>query len=73
MKFIPYIDANNQEQFFDPSTAKFTLSQPLGILDDINNPSEGWGCKVCLGDHIFIIAKEEPASIIARIKEANGV
>ena len=73
MKFISYIDVNNQEQFFDPTNAKFTMSQPLGVLDDIKNPSEGWGCKVCLSDHIFIIAKEEPASIIARIKEANGV
>ena len=72
MKFIPYIDNENTEQFFDPTTVKFTVSIPLGSMET-GEPADGYGCKVCLGDHIFIIAKEEPASIIARIKEANGV
>ena len=58
MKFIPYIDANNQEQFFDPSTAKFTLSQPLGILDDINNPSEGWDVKYALAITYLLLLKK---------------
>ena len=72
MKFIPYTDNENIEHFFDPSTVKFTMSVPLGTMET-GEPADGWGTKVCLGDHIFIIAKEEPASIIARIKEANGV
>lgn len=72
MKFIPYIDNENTEQFFDPTTVKFTVGIPLGSMET-GEPADGYGCKVCLGDHIFIIAKEEPASIIARIKEANGV
>jgi hypothetical protein len=72
MKFIPYIDADNHEHFFDPTTVKFTMSVPLGTMET-GEPAEGWGCKVCLGDHIFIIAKEDPASLIARVKEANGV
>jgi hypothetical protein len=73
MKFITYTDVENHKHFFDPTTVKFTMSIPLGILDEAGKPSEGWGCKVCLGDHIYIIAKEEPASLIARVKEANGV
>ena len=72
MKFIPYIDTENQEHFFDPTTVKFTMSQPLGTMET-GEPADGWGCKVCLGDHIFIIAKEDPASLIARVKEANGI
>ena len=72
MKFISYIDSENQEHFFDPTTVKFTMSVPLGTMET-GEPAEGWGCKVCLGDHIFIIAKEDPASLIARVKEANGV
>ena len=72
MKFISYTDSENQEHFFDPTTVKFTMSVPLGTMET-GEPAEGWGCKVCLGDHIFIIAKEDPASLIARVKEANGV
>ena len=72
MKFISYIDSENHEHFFDPTTVKFTMSVPLGTIET-GEPAEGWGCKVCLGDHIFIIAKEDPASLIARVKEANGV
>lgn len=72
MKFISYIDSENHEHFFDPTTVKFTMSVPLGTMET-GEPAEGWGCKVCLGDHIFIIAKEDPASLIARVKEANGV
>ncbi len=72
MKFITYTDVENHEHFFDPTTVKFTLSVPLGTMET-GEPAEGWGCKVCLGDHIFIIAKEDPASLIARVKEANGV
>jgi len=72
MKFIPYTDADNHEQFFDPTTVKFTMSIPLGTMET-GEPADGWGCKVCLGDHIFIIAKEDPASLIARVKEANGI
>tara|TARA_B100001057_G_C22723115_1_gene900514 strand:- start:696 stop:914 length:219 start_codon:yes stop_codon:yes gene_type:complete len=72
MKFIPYTDIENHEHFFDPTTVKFTLSVPLGTMET-GEPAEGWGCKVCLGDHVFIIAKEDPASLIARVKEANGV
>ena len=72
MKFIPYTDHENHEHFFDPTTVKFTMSVPLGTMET-GEPAEGWGCKVCLGDHIFIIAKEDPASLIARVKEANGV
>ena len=72
MKFISYIDSENHEHFLDPTTVKFTMSVPLGTMET-GEPAEGWGCKVCLGDHIFIIAKEDPASLIARVKEANGV
>tara|TARA_B100000212_G_scaffold342369_1_gene329111 strand:+ start:2257 stop:2475 length:219 start_codon:yes stop_codon:yes gene_type:complete len=72
MKFITYTDVDNFEQFFDPTTVKFTMSTPLGTMET-GEPADGWGCKVCLGDHIYIIAKEDPASLIARVKEANGV
>ena len=72
MKFITYTDVDNFEQFFDPTTVKFTMSAPLGTMET-GEPADGWGCKVCLGDHIYIIAKEDPASLIARVKEANGV
>tara|TARA_B100001287_G_C22631240_1_gene505265 strand:+ start:795 stop:1013 length:219 start_codon:yes stop_codon:yes gene_type:complete len=72
MKFITYTDVDNFEQFFDPTTVKFTMSIPLGTMET-GEPADGWGCKVCLGDHIYIIAKEDPASLIARVKEANGV
>ena len=57
MKFISYIDSENHEHFFDPTTVKFTMSVPLGTMET-GEPAEGWGCKVCLGDHIFIIAKD---------------
>ena len=72
MKFITYIDTENKENFFDPTTVRFTMSIPLGTMET-GEPSEGWGTKVCLSDHTYIIAKEEAASIIARVKEANGV
>ena len=71
MKFISYIDSENHEHFFDPTTVKFTMSVPLGTMET-GEPAVGWGCKVCLGDHIFIISKEDPASLIASVKEANG-
>jgi hypothetical protein len=33
-----------------------------------------FGCKVALNENMgFIIADEEPSSMIARIKEANGI
>ena len=72
MKFITYTDIENHEHFFDPTNVRFTLSVPLGTMET-GEPADGWGCKVCLGDHIFIIAKEDPASLIARVEEANGV
>lgn len=70
MKFITYTDVYDIEHYFDPTKASFTLSQPLGTLDEVGKPSDGFGTKVCLGEHTWIIAKEEPASIVRRILEA---
>jgi hypothetical protein len=72
MKFIPYTDEDGQEQFFDASRVMFTMTQYVsGPYDEVPNRA----CtKVALNENMgFIIADEEPASIIARIKEANGI
>jgi hypothetical protein len=71
MNFIPYTDEFGNEHFFDASRVMFTMSQPLGPMND---EFEKYGCKVALNENMgFIIADEEPSSMIARIKEANGI
>lgn len=73
MKFIPYIDENGNEHFFDATRVMFTMSQPVGVPDD-DGKFEKYACKVALNENMgFIIADEEPASIVQRIKEANGI
>lgn len=73
MKFIPYTDEFGNEHFFDASRVMFTMSQLLDRPDDDGVPSE-FGCKVALNENMgFIIADEEPSSMIVRIKEANGI
>lgn len=76
MNFIPYIDEFGTEHFFDCSKVMFTMAQPVpGHFDHETQMPTKFVCKValdCLGNG-FIIADEEPASIVARIKEANGV
>lgn len=73
MKFIPYTDEFGNEHFFDASRVMFTMAQPKGA------PSEDGSfnahlTKVALNENMgFIIADEPPASIVARIKEANNI
>jgi hypothetical protein len=73
MKLIPYIDEFGEQHVFDAFRVMFTMSQPAGA------PSSDGGfqkvfTKVALNENMgFIIADEEPASIVARIKEANGI
>lgn len=72
MKFIPYTDEFGAEHFFDASRVMFTLSQTVGVPDEDGIFSRVL-TKVALNENMgFFIADEEPASIIARIKEANG-
>ena len=72
MKFIPYTDENGQEHFFDAGRVMFTMTQYIsGPHDDVPNRM----CtKIAMNENMgFILADEEPASIIARIKEAVGI
>ena len=72
MKFINYKDQDGYEHFFDASRVMFTMTQ---VTRPEGDPG---GLKVCtkvaLNENMgFIIADEEPSSIVARIKEANGI
>jgi hypothetical protein len=70
MKLIPYIDEFGERHVFDACRVMFTMSQPVGA------PSGDGGfqkflTKVALNENMgFIIADEDSASMVARIKEA---
>jgi len=73
MNFIPYIDLEGHEHFFDASRVMFTMSQVTSPTDQ-----EKWlprvVTKVALNENMgFIIANEPAASMVSRIKEANGI
>jgi len=72
MKLIPYTDEFGLTHVFDAKRVMFTMSQPKGDVDEDGNFAKIL-TKVALNENMgFIIADEEPASILARIKEANG-
>lgn len=73
MKFIPYTDEHGNDHFFDASRVMFTMSQPLDAPDE-NGFHHDIGVKVALNENMgFIVTREPSASIVARIKEANGI
>tara|TARA_B110000977_G_scaffold180222_1_gene239600 strand:+ start:416 stop:640 length:225 start_codon:yes stop_codon:yes gene_type:complete len=72
MNFISYTDEFGLAHIFDAARVMFTMSQPTGDMDEDGNFTKIL-TKVALNENMgFIIADEEPASMIARIKEANG-
>lgn len=74
MNFIPYTDEYGIEHYFDCSKVMFTLTQGIGGYNE-DGTFKKIGCKVALDTlgQGFIIADEEPSSMVARIKEANGI
>ena len=73
MNFIAYTDEHGNEHFFDASRVMFTMSQPLDVPDE-NGIHHDLGTKIALNENMgFVITRENSASIIARIKEANGI
>jgi len=73
MKFITYTDELGNEHLFDASRVMFTMSQPVGVPND-DGSFDRHLTKVALNENMgFILTDEEPSSIIARIKEANGI
>jgi len=73
MKFIPYTDEHGSDHFLDASRVMFTMSQPLDTPDE-NGMHHDIGTKVALNENMgFVITREHSSSIVARIKEANGI
>ena len=73
MKFITYQDEFGNTHYFDASRVMFTMTQPTGSPND-DGSFDSYLTKVALNENMgFIIADEEPESIVSRIKEANGL
>jgi hypothetical protein len=73
MKFVPYKDEFGNTHYFDATRVMFTMSQPVGF-DPETHTADKYLTKVALNENMgFILADEEPASVIGRIKAANGI
>jgi len=73
MKLIPYTDEFGIEHFFDASRVMFTMTQPKGAPNE-DGSFDTYLTKVALNENMgFILAVEDPVSIVARIKEANSI